>query len=123
MAPIRLIIDRDFTIGSLDPRLFGSFAEHRGRCNNVGFSAGSLSASPNGTSPTADLTMTNSEAEPDHCIPRLGVPTVVAENRLRFTWPPGVMERDPLRSHRMTGVRQERLPGPPPSIRPQMTGT
>ena len=32
MTTNRLVIDRDFTIGRVDPRLFGSFAEHLGRC-------------------------------------------------------------------------------------------
>ena len=32
MTSTRIIIDRDFTVGPVDPRLFGSFAEHLGRC-------------------------------------------------------------------------------------------
>jgi len=32
MAQARMILDRDFTIGEIDPRLYGSFVEHLGRC-------------------------------------------------------------------------------------------
>ncbi len=32
MSTTHLIVDRDFIIGPIDPRLYGSFAEHLGRC-------------------------------------------------------------------------------------------
>lgn len=32
MATARIILDRDFRIGEVDPRLYGSFVEHLGRC-------------------------------------------------------------------------------------------
>jgi alpha-N-arabinofuranosidase len=32
----RIVISRDFTIGAIDPRLFGSFIEHMGRCVYTG---------------------------------------------------------------------------------------
>jgi len=32
MPQARIILDRDFVVGSVDPRLFGSFVEHLGRC-------------------------------------------------------------------------------------------
>ena len=32
MPTTRCIIDRDFVVGTIDPRLYGSFAEHLGRC-------------------------------------------------------------------------------------------
>jgi alpha-N-arabinofuranosidase len=32
MPSAQVILDRDFTIGSTDPRLFGAFVEHLGRC-------------------------------------------------------------------------------------------
>ena len=31
MKPAHIAIDRDFTIGEIDPRLYGSFVEHLGR--------------------------------------------------------------------------------------------
>ena len=32
MKEAKVIFDRDFVIGDVDRRLFGSFAEHLGRC-------------------------------------------------------------------------------------------
>ena len=32
MRKSRVLLDRDFTIGTTDPRLFGAFVEHLGRC-------------------------------------------------------------------------------------------
>jgi alpha-N-arabinofuranosidase len=32
MQNARLVLDRDFTLGEVDPRLFGGFVEHLGRC-------------------------------------------------------------------------------------------
>ncbi len=36
MAPARLTIDPAFTVGEVDPRLFGNFVEHLGRCVYTG---------------------------------------------------------------------------------------
>ncbi len=32
MRSARIMVDRDFSIGKTDPRLFGAFVEHLGRC-------------------------------------------------------------------------------------------
>ena len=32
METARMILDRDFVIGEIDPRIYGSFVEHLGRC-------------------------------------------------------------------------------------------
>ncbi|MEO8136787.1 MAG: alpha-N-arabinofuranosidase, partial [Betaproteobacteria bacterium] len=32
MRNSKVLIDRDFAIGETDPRLFGAFVEHLGRC-------------------------------------------------------------------------------------------
>ena len=32
MQKARVVLDRDFRIGEIDPRLYGSFVEHLGRC-------------------------------------------------------------------------------------------
>ena len=32
MQKAKLILDRDYVIGAIDPRLYGSFVEHLGRC-------------------------------------------------------------------------------------------
>ena len=32
MLPPKIIIDRNFEISEIDPRVYGSFAEHMGRC-------------------------------------------------------------------------------------------
>ena len=36
MSPARLTVDPDFTVGEVDPRLFGNFVEHLGRCVYTG---------------------------------------------------------------------------------------
>jgi alpha-N-arabinofuranosidase len=36
MTSARLIVDRDFVVGDIDRRLFGSFVEHMGRCVHTG---------------------------------------------------------------------------------------
>jgi alpha-L-arabinofuranosidase len=32
MPHAKVVLDRDFAIGDTDPRLFGAFVEHLGRC-------------------------------------------------------------------------------------------
>ena len=32
MQKAKLVLDRDYQIGRLDPRIYGSFVEHLGRC-------------------------------------------------------------------------------------------
>ena len=32
MRKAKVLVDRDFAIGHTDPRLFGAFVEHLGRC-------------------------------------------------------------------------------------------
>ena len=32
MRQAKILVDRDFSIGTTDPRLFGAFIEHLGRC-------------------------------------------------------------------------------------------
>jgi alpha-L-arabinofuranosidase len=49
MTVARIIIDRDFTVGPVPRRLFGSFVEHMGRCVYTGiFEPGHPSADENG---------------------------------------------------------------------------
>src|ERR671916_1082197 len=49
MHTAQVIVDRDFVVGDVDPRLFGSFVEHLGRCVYGGiFEPGHLQADENG---------------------------------------------------------------------------
>lgn len=49
MTTARILADHDFEIGSVDPRLFGSFAEHLGRCIYGGlYEPGHATATPEG---------------------------------------------------------------------------
>ena len=32
MQKAKLVLDRDYQIGRIDPRIYGSFVEHLGRC-------------------------------------------------------------------------------------------
>jgi len=46
---LSVILDKNFTIGELDRRLFGTFVEHRGRCVYTGiFEPGHPTADENG---------------------------------------------------------------------------
>jgi alpha-N-arabinofuranosidase len=36
MTQARLVLDRDFTVGEVPRRIFGSFVEHMGRCVYTG---------------------------------------------------------------------------------------
>jgi alpha-N-arabinofuranosidase len=49
MTRARITIDRDFTIGDVPRRLFGSFVEHMGRCVYSGiYEPGHPTATPEG---------------------------------------------------------------------------
>lgn len=49
MLNAKMILDKDFTIGSIDPRIYGSFVEHLGRCVYGGlYEPGHPSADENG---------------------------------------------------------------------------
>ena len=49
MSSAKIIVDRHFEISEIDPRVYGSFAEHMGRCIYEGiYEPGSEFADENG---------------------------------------------------------------------------